>query len=367
MAEKLNILVVGGGNLGHAIYGKAAQNKYINVSLLTSRPNLWASELKVYEEDGSFSKVKMLNVSDSAEEIVPNADLIILTIPSFLIRNTLIEIEPLIKTGAWVGSIQCSGGYFWMAQSILPKGTKIFGFQRVPFISRIREYGSSVNIKGYKKQLKIATNKSSDNDHTIINNLKKIFNTPTIKLKSFLEVTLTNSNPILHPSRLYDLFKNISLNKNFRDEPLFYEEWSDNASNILIKCDDELADIVRALNNKMDPIPSILKHYGVDDSLSLTIKLRSIAAFKGIRLGLSKVSENTFRIDLNNRYFTEDIPFGLLIIKGFAEQLKIETPMIDEIILWAQNLMGKEYLIDNRLIGKDVCETGIPQNFDFKV
>ena len=48
-----------------------------------------------------------------------------------------------------------------------------------------------------------------------------------------------------------------------------------------------------------------------------------------------------FKVDASVRYFTEDIPYGLLLIKAFAELTETPTPAIDDVINWAQNIMGK--------------------------
>ena len=50
------------------------------------------------------------------------------------------------------------------------------------------------------------------------------------------------------------------------------------------------------------------------------------------------------------RYFTEDIPYGLLLIKAFAELTETPTPAIDDVINWAQNIMGKRYIHNGRLV-----------------
>ena len=52
-------------------------------------------------------------------------------------------------------------------------------------------------------------------------------------------------------------------------------------------------------------------------------------------------------------YKRQDIEFGLCIIKAFAELCDIKTPTVDKLILWAQELLGKEYLLNGELIGKD--------------
>ena len=71
-----------------------------------------------------------------------------------------------------------------------------------------------------------------------------------------------------------------------------------------------------------------------------------------------------YKVDPTVRYFTEDIPFGLLLIKAFAEKNNVPTPNIDKVIAWAQNIMGKEYLIEGRLIGKDCIEGYNTDNID---
>ena len=62
--------------------------------------------------------------------------------------------------------------------------------------------------------------------------------------------------------------------------------------------------------------------------------------------------------DFSDRYFTEDFPFGLLIIKSIAEIFNIDTPYINKVLKWGQEMIGKEYLILEELKGKDLHATG---------
>ena len=39
-----------------------------------------------------------------------------------------------------------------------------------------------------------------------------------------------------------------------------------------------------------------------------------------------------YKVDPSVRYFTEDIPFGILLIKAFAEKTGVSTPNIDKVI-----------------------------------
>ncbi len=52
-----------------------------------------------------------------------------------------------------------------------------------------------------------------------------------------------------------------------------------------------------------------------------------------------------------------------MLFKGIADIGQVATPMMDTVLEWAQQLLGKEYLLYGRLQGKDVGETHAPQRF----
>merc|ERR1712113_951832 len=84
--------------------------------------------------------------------------------------------------------------------------------------------------------------------------------------------------------------------------------------------------------------------------------------FKGFRCPMKQEGDGWVP-DFANRYFTEDIPEGFCMYKGIADLAGVETPTIDHILGFFQNLMGKEYLKDGKLAGKDVGETKSPQRY----
>ena len=87
-------------------------------------------------------------------------------------------------------------------------------------------------------------------------------------------------------------------------------------------------------------------------------------AYKGFRCPFKRAEDGEGWVpDFENRYFTEDIPFGLCIYKGIADIVNVSTPMMDTILTWAQTYMGKEYVVEGKLQGKDVGETTAPQRF----
>lgn len=55
-----------------------------------------------------------------------------------------------------------------------------------------------------------------------------------------------------------------------------------------------------------------------------------------------KEVENGWMPDFSSRYFTEDFPYGLKIIKDLAEKEGIATPCINEVYEWGQRMLSKE-------------------------
>ena len=263
----------------------------------------------------------------------------LLCLPGFSIREVLHQIAPALSSGIAVGSIVCSTGFFFEAFDILPPQTPLFGFQRVPFISRLKQYGHSADLLGYKPRLNIAIEQTSEKE-ALRADIERLFKAPVKLLSSYYEVSLTNSNPLLHPARLYSLWNDWHEGVVYPRESLFYEEWTIEASSYLIQMDLEFQKLLDVLPVTKGSIPTILDYYESTDAVSLTNKLQSIQAFKGIKSPMKKV-DGGYIPDFGSRYFTEDFPYGLQIVQQQARQHGINTPTIDEILHWGMNQIKK--------------------------
>ncbi|MFC6099513.1 NAD/NADP octopine/nopaline dehydrogenase family protein [Olivibacter domesticus] len=353
--QRLKVCICGGGGLGHVIAGVLASKGY-TVNLLTSKPASWRHTIRVTDDFQKEYKGKLAVISDNPADVIPQSQFILFCLPGFLIQETLEKIKDHINIGTVVGSVVSSTGFLIMAQKILDKHIGLFGFQRVPFIARVAQYGKSAQLLGYKKELKVAFS-NVHAEPKIVSVLQEMFDLPIIKLNHILEATLTNSNPLLHPARLYSLFRDYQPGKIYEEEYSFYEEWTDHSSATLIACDEEFQQVLREFPTKIEKIPSLLTYYESYDAQSLTAKIRSISAFKGIKVSMYP-QLGGYVPNFNNRYFQEDFPYGIIIVKSIAKHLHVATPQIDEIIEWGQRMMGKEYLVNGRLVGKDIKQSG---------
>lgn len=361
--EKINICVLGGGNIGTLLLADLGQNEKVSVRLFTSKCNQWKSQVIVYDSKDTFMySGKVDTISDKPEDVIEDADIIISTLPSHIFPEIFDRIYSSIKPGTWIGMMPGSGGNEFYVNKLIREGCILFGFQRVHGISRIKVYGESVYDLGKKTELFIGSIPSGLSSQ-IASTLEMLLGIKCYPLKNYLNVTLTPSNPILHTSRLYSLFKEYNSNCYWDKEIEFYSEWTDDASNILIECDNELQLMCKSIKElDLSDVKSLKEHYGVSTLEEMTEKIKSIKAFKGIKAPM--VRENKGYIpDFGSRYFQEDFPYGLCIIKSFCNVVGLSTPSIDKILKWYESINGVEYFKNGEFAGRDIRNLPLPQNY----
>ncbi len=323
----MNLLIVGSGNIAHALVTIIGSNSDAKISLLTSKPYKW-SKIVAYIDNKELLEGKISSMSNEAKDVVSNADIIIFTLPSFARENYLKKIAPFVKENTIIASFPGVSGFNSEVENIISKkNISIVSAQRVPCIARVKELGKSVNIT-LKDEMKIATNNIAT---------KKIFEKLlSIKidiLDDFMEVNLSNSNPILHTARLYVLLQQ---SKCFENEIYFYRDWDNESSKILLEMDREFMQIVKSLNLKN--IKSLKEHYGVDGIESMTNKIKSIKAFRDIKAPLIKTKRD-YCLDTSSRYFSEDVEVGLKYTINKAKELNIKVTKLKEVYNFLTNIL----------------------------
>lgn len=326
----MKICICGGGGLGHVCAGVFASQGH-TVNILSGHPQQWSKNIIVKDNDGKEYSGPLNVVSDSPESVISDSDIALLCVPGYLIEETLLKIKPYLNEKTKLGAIVSSTGFFFQAHKVLDDKYCLFGFQRVPYISRVNEYGKSAYLLGYKQSLNVAI-ENCDTPQVFASELSNLFMTPVNVLNSFYEASLTNSNPILHTGRLYTMWGTHEV-KPIAEQSLFYAAWTDEASQCLIDMDSEFMQLLSVLGVKKGVIPSLLDYYESTDAKSLTAKIRSIEAFKTIKSPMIR-TEDGWIPDYGSRYFTEDFPFGLKFIKDLMEKHNIPSPTIDKVYHW---------------------------------
>jgi len=323
----MNICIIGSGNIAHALVAFVGSKADVNLKILSSSDKDWQEITTTHENRVLKGKVELVT---SNPEIISKSDLILFTTPAFARDSILRKIAPFIKDNTIIGAFPGVGGFdISVKKYITNKNINIFSAQRVPYIARIIKEGKSVRATP-KESINIAVLKDAKEVQNLLENLLGM---RVNLLDDFLEVNLSNSNPILHSARLYELFEN---KKMLDRKVLFYGEWSDRASEILLAMDSEFMQIIDKL--KLKKVKSLMEHYEVKNIKEMTLKLSSINAFKGIYAPLIK-TDGGYLPDTKSRYFTEDVEYGLKFIKDYANKLNIEIPTINRVYNHLKALM----------------------------
>lgn len=74
-------------------------------------------------------------------------------------------------------------------------------------------------------------------------------------------------------------------------------------------------------------------------------------------------------LNLNARFFWEDVPYGLVILKDIGELVGVKTPNMDKMIVFHQKFMPVKYvdeLTGKFIEGKALSESGAPRAYGIK-
>lgn len=308
------------------------------VVFYTSKPNAFNGTISEINEDDEFvGKVDGFTYTDDLAFALNGADYAFVTYPAFMLYDFAEKLDGIISLNTVLCVFPGTGGAEFAFKNLIDKGITLAGLQRVPYIARVKEAGKKVKMSGKKSELflgAIPTSKCKK----ICSDFESMFSIPCHPLPNYLSVTFTPSNPILHTSRLYSMFKENPADYEYDRNFLFYEEWNDESSKKLITCDRELQMICNKLKGlDLSNVVSLCDYYESHTVDEMTKKISGIKAFKGIGSPMVQKNNGKWVIDWNSRYFTADFPYGLAIIHSFAKVLGVYTPNIEEIVCWYAN------------------------------
>jgi len=187
-----------------------------------------------------------------------------------------------------------------------------------------------------------------------------------------------NINSVWHPTISYSHYRNWD-GKPMDEAPLFYYGADEYCGDKLAKVSDEVLAIRTAIQQKYPGLDLsslvhvrdwMLKSYGDDigDKTNIHTMLITNKGYRGLTHPTVEVDTPEGKKHMPNfryRYFTEDLPMGLAVTRGIAELAGVPTPNMDDVIIWAQKCMDKEYIVDGKFVGKDVAATRSPQTYGF--
>ena len=326
----MKIGICGGGNIAHAVAAYTAILKN-QVYVYTRHPEQWGKALQASFPSGHTHTCHLAAVTHNPE-ILRDCEVVVIALPRFAIESVCNEIKTYLRKDQLLLIVPGSPYVRQMQEDPSWRYMPLAALYKVPFISRTTQYGHAVSLTGFRDMNRIWLN--SETNDSWIPVLENLFQTPLQKLSSSWPFLLTNSNPLLHPSRMSILFRGYNEGMSYDRNFLFYEEWTDESSELYLAADAELlqlCEVCPGMTIGQDIVP-IKMYYNASDAASLTRKIRSIEAFKGITSPMKQRIDGRWIPDFSSRYFTEDITWGTKPICRYAQQVGISVPTIESFI-----------------------------------
>lgn len=391
------LVVCGGGNSSHILI-PFLKDSIFDVYVYTSRPSQWSNKIELEWQDAvgqllDTADGTIVKVSNNPKELFSDADYVVFCMPVHKYRIALHDIAPyLCKTkNVVLCTLYSQGGWNWMVNEIKQKydlhNIVTFAFGLIPWICRIKEYGHKGVVYGVSKVANFAAVSPSNYFGQISTELiapicsNKIVHERVEQSPNFLSLTLSADNQIIHTSRCLGLYKVYGREWTRKEDvPWFYKDWDDLSSDILKAVDSEYTKIRNKFKTEYPEIDfSYMRDYMELEQFGYNSEINDIKAsftdfgtLDAIATPVAQNKNGKWEIDRTHRFFLDDVFYGNCIAKWLAEKFNIETPMIDEILNWAQNVRGEQIIDSNKrliLESPDLCQqfkTGIPTIYGFK-
>lgn len=332
----MKVTIIGGGNLG-TLLGAAFAYRNNEVIIHTSKPEKFSKVLEAYSKDDKvLFKGEISKATNDWKEAVEGADLIWVTVPPQLFVETANAMEPYVSKGQMIGIIPGAGAAEFAFRALIEKGVRFFGLARVPSIARVKEYGKSSYVLGPAPELLIGSIPAS-NAKGICEEIQPLFQVKCRPVANYLAVAFTPSNPVLHTSRIYGMFKDYVPGNHYPTNELFYEAWTIDSAEVLLDCSDELQQLCKAIPMDMRDVESMQFRHNIRTPEELAARICSLDRLKGLYSPVVK-DEIGYMPDFDSRYFVSDFPFGIKIMIEVANLFNVPTPTMDKIWEWYQKV-----------------------------
>lgn len=385
-------LICGGGNGAHVTAGVGAAQPGVETRVLTlyaDEAERWTGIMnkkgfsvtcKAQGKDPVVHNAKPTIVTKNAADAARGATIIVFVVPAFAHEQYLTELKPHVKPGTILVGLPGQAGFEFAVMGIwgdLARQCTIMSFESLPWACRMTEFGATAEVLGTKASLvgavQVGTPPPAEEATA---SLQKVLG-PQPQLVTqghLLGITLMSTNGYIHPSIMYGRWHNWD-GKACDEAPLFYNGLDQFSADVLSKTSDEVVATAKALMTQRTNVDLTkvthmhdwyIRCYGdqIAEKKDLYTCIQTNAAYKGLLHPVEQTPDGKFVPNYGYRYMTEDIPFGLVVMRGIADIAGVQTPMMDKVITWAQGCMGKEYLKDGKLQGKDIMSSRCAQRYN---
>lgn len=391
MSERIRVLICGTGGGAHVLAGLLSAKPGVEVRLFAQsaeKVRRWRESMRggpltvaVRNRDGVDARLTAGRFLVTDEPVhARDCDVVILSAPAFLHRAYLNALHPYVEDGCVIVGLPGQNGFEFDVREALGwrlESCVVMNFESLPWICRVMEFGRAAIILGTKEKLVGAMQGDALRARVAdpVALMQSLLGEPPALIVSnhLLAITLRSPNAYSHPPIMYGRWKDWD-GEALDSPPLFYQGVDEATADLLGRLSEEVVNTSRRImveHPHLD-LSSVIPMYewdigcygnDIEDKTNLMTALRTNSGYRGIAHPMIRTACGGYAPDFNHRFLAEDIPFGLVVIRGIAEIAGVPTPCMDEVLSWCQERMGKEYLVGERLAGKDLMETRCPQRY----
>jgi opine dehydrogenase len=360
--EKGVVAVLGGGNGGHAVAANLSLAGFkVNFFELPQFADSFEKVLRTREirtEGVSIDGTAKLNLATTdIQQAINDAEIIFVITPAFGHRSMAEICAPSVQDGQIIVLMPGSGGSLEFANIFKQKKVK----QEITFAESCSlPYGARLKGPGHVSILINAVILPtgvfpSKKTNAVIPKLKQFYPviTPT---KDVLEAAINNPNPLVHPAATLLSATRIEHSKG--GFYLYSEGMTPSVARTLESLNAERLSICKALGYKLYHWDNLeFKNYNLGETEEecryriLNTSMDAAFGKDGIYAGIKMKGPE----HLKDRYVTEDVPYGMVLISTLGGLVGVSTPTHNAVIQLASVINRTNYW----KTGRGVKELGL--------
>jgi opine dehydrogenase len=337
--EKDMVAVMGGGNGGHAVAANLALAGYkVNFFELPQFAEPFERVLRTREiriEGVSIDGVAKLNLATTnIQQTIEDAEIIFVITPAFGHKVMAKVCAPYVQDGQIIVLMPGSGGSLEFVKIFKEKKVKKeINFAEsctLPYGARLKGPGHvSVFINAVILPTGVFPSKKTKE---VIPKLKQYYSTIT-PAKDVLEAAINNPNPIVHP--VATLLSATRIEHSRGEFYLYSEGMTPCVARAYESLNEERLAICRVMGYKLYHWNDLdFRNYNLGETEEecryriLNTSMDSAFGKDGIYAGMKMTGPE----HLKDRYVTEDVPYGMVLVSTLGDLLNIPTPTHDAVI-----------------------------------
>ena len=348
----MNIAILGTGPAAVAS-AVLLRNKH-NVMMLTrSEINTKQThQLTLYTNNHTLTTYEAFHLYNSPEAddfIINKADIILVTLPTHAVHETLAKLADQInqatkKREIQLGLIYGQGDINYLLPHIIKRNLNlgIFATAFLPWIAKRVPTTEQIHVKLYGVEQFNLIYATTQIDYNFIEqNLYKHLSDITYAYTPYSSsVALASDNMLLHPPRLAALFGQRWT--NYEDVPTFYRDYGILEQIVFTGLEKEIYSLKQHIKNilSLGDDAYLLSYEQFEELNHQEFDIQTYTHKEHTTASKAPVAydseRNCYKIDTNHRYFKDDFEYGLLYVKLMAQTYNFDTPIIDRLLSWAE-------------------------------